>query len=186
MNNMETAFREAGHVVMTLLWGVWRVNRVCMAGMDRPDDGTEYAPVREMEENEPGRLSGSRSLDAKLERVIAGPVAEAIFRGREVSYPGGSVAPDFDYLVGAIQESSPGGSLAEARAAINEHTQVVQADLKRMWPVVEALAHELMHKKELLDPEIRSIVRIAVNKLPDDEKAWAISRLRNAPPRSSP
>lgn len=181
MNNVETAFRGAGHVVMAMLWGVWRVDRVSIAGMGNSGNGIEYALVAETEGNERWERLGTRLFDAKLERMLGGPVAQAILLGSEVVYQGGTGDSDFDHLVNVIQGGLPGSSPAEARAAIHEHEPVVQADLKRMWPVVESLARELMAQNELCDHEIRSIVRAAVNKLPEDERTWAISRLRNTP-----
>lgn len=183
MNNAETAFRRAGHVVMAMLWGVWRVDKVSIAGMGTSSDGIEYASVTETKRKKRGQRLGSRLFDAKLEHMLGGPVAQAILHGREVVSQDDTGDSDFDSIVSTIQDGIPGRSLTKARAVIHEHKPVVQADLKRMWPVVEALAQELISQQELHDHQIRSIVRTAVNKLPEDERTWAISRLRNTAPR---
>jgi hypothetical protein len=183
MDNLETAFREAGCVVMTMLWGVWRVDKVSMAGMGSSGGGIEYARLTETEGKELWQRLGSRLFDAKLERMLGGPVARAILLGSEVVYQSGAGDSEFDAMVSVIQDGIPGSSLAEAWAVIHEHEPIVHADLKRMWLVVEALAQQLLSQNELSDYEIRSIVRTAVNKLPENERNWAISRLRNSPPQ---
>ena len=114
---------------------------------------------------------------------MGGPVAQSILLGREVVYQSGKRDSDFDWMVREIQAHIPGGSTEKAWEVIHEHAPIVQADLKRMWPVVDALAQELMRQKELSDYEVRSLVRTAVNRLPENERTWAISRLRNAPHR---
>jgi len=182
MNNLETAFREAGHVVMTMLWGVWRVDKVSMAGTGNSGGGIEYARLTETEGKQLWQRLGTRLFEAKLERMLGGPVAQAILLGSEVVYQSGAEDTEFDSIVSVIQDGIPGSSPAEAWTVIHEHEPIVHADLKRMWPVVEALAQQLISQKELSDYEIRSIVRTAVNTLPDNERNWAISRLRNAPP----
>jgi hypothetical protein len=183
MNNVETAFHEAGQIVMAMLWGVWRVDKVSLAGMSNSDDGIEYARLTETEGKELWQRFGTRLFDAKLQRMMGGPVAQAILLGSEVAYQGDAGDSNFDSLVGVIQDGIPGSNPPDAWAVIHEHEPVVQADLKRMWPVVESLAQELISQQELCDHEIRSIVRSAVNKLPEIERTWAISRLRNTPPR---
>ncbi|MGZ9166934.1 MAG: hypothetical protein ACXW4U_17320 [Anaerolineales bacterium] len=183
MKKVETAFREAGHVVMAMLWGAWRVDKISIGGKDNSGSGIEYAPVTETEGKDLLRF-GTRLFDANLERMMGGPVAQAILLGREVVYRGGAGDSEFDTIVSVIQDNIPGSSRKEAWAIIHEHEPTVQADLKRMWPVVEALAQELRAKNELCGYEIRSILRTAVNKLPENERSWAISRLRNAPPCS--
>jgi hypothetical protein len=145
--------------------------------------GIEYSALTEAEGKELRRRLGTKLLDAQLERMIGGPIARAILCDGEVVYRRGRGDSDFDCLVDEIQKGIRGSSSKDAWAVIYEHEPVVQADLKRMWPVVEALAQELVNKKELSEYEIRSIVRIAVNKLPEDERTWAISRLRNTPSR---
>jgi len=184
MNNVEAAFHEAGHVVMAMLWGVWRVNRVSIAGVGNSGDRIEYASATETEGKELWQHFGIRLFDAKVERIMGGPVARAILVGSDVVYEGSTGHSDFDTIVSAIQDGMPGSSPAEAWAVIHEHEPVVQADLKRVWPIVEALARELMQQQELCDHEIRSIVRTAVNALPENERNWAISRLRSTSPRS--
>ena len=183
MNNVETAFRAAGQIVMTMLWGVWRVDKVSMAGNGNSVVKIEYACLTETEVNELQQRLGTRFFDAKLERMMGGPIAQAMLNGSEVAYQNGTGDSAFDGIVSVIQDGNPGSSLTEAWAVIHEHEPIVQADLKRMWPVVEAVAQQLTGQKELCDYEIRSIVRTAVNKLPENERNWAISRLRNAPPR---
>jgi len=182
MNKVETAFRGAGHVVMAMLWGVWRVDKLSIAGMSSTANGIEYALATEAGGKAPGERLGTRLFNANLQRLMGGPVAQAILLGSEVVYQGGTGHSDFDHIVNVIQDGIPGSSPAEAWAAIHEHEPVVQADLKRMWPVVQALAQELLARNELCDHEIRSIVRTAVNKLPENERMWAISRLRNPLP----
>ena len=183
MNNVEMAFHEVGHVVMAMLWGVWRGDKVSIAGMGKPRRGRRSAGVIETEGKELYERLGTRVFDAKLERMMAGPVAQAILLGSEVVYQAGAGHSDFNHMVSVIKDGLPGSSLTDAWTVIHEHEPVVQADLKRIWPVVEALAQELIGKQELCDHEIRSIVRTAVNKLPENERIWAISRLRNTPPR---
>ena len=182
MNKMETAFQAAGHIIMTMLWGVWRVDKVSIAGKGKPGGEIEYACPAETEKKELCQRWGTRLLDAKLERMMGGPVARAILRGSKVVYKSGKGDTDFDGIVSEIQDGIAGGSFTEAWAVIHAHEPVVQADLKRMWPVVEALAKELLCERKLSDPEIRSIVRTAVNKLPENERNWAISRLRTTQP----
>ena len=183
MNNAKTAFHAAGHVVMTLLWGVWRIDKVSLADRGNSGDGIEYACIAETEGKKLSLQPGSRLFNAKLERMMGGPIAQAIRLGVKVVYKGDKRHSDFDCLVSEMQKGGQRSSPKEVLAIIHEHEPVVQADLKRMWPVVEALARELMNKKELSEYEIRSIVRTAVNQLPEDERNWAISRLRNTPPR---
>ena len=182
MNTVEMAFQEAGHVVMTLLWGVWRVDKVSIVGRGNSGGSIEYSPVTEMEGEELSQRFGTRVFDAKLERMMGAPVALAIQSGSEVVYQGDTGDSDFNCVVRVIQDDIPGGSLADAWVVILEHEPKVQADLKRMWPVVEALSQELIAKQELCDYEIRSIVRGAVNRLSENERTWAISRLRNTSP----
>ena len=116
--------------------------------------------------------------------MLGGPVAQAILLGRKVVYRGGKGGSEFATIVRVIQDNIPGSSLTEAWAIIHEHELIVQADLKRMWPVVEALAQALKAKNELCDYEIRSIFRTTLNKLPENERSWVISRLRSATPSS--
>jgi hypothetical protein len=182
MNNVETAFHEAGQVVMAMLWGVWRVDKVSIAGNGGGE--IEYARVTETEGQELLQRFGTQLFDAKLERMLAGPVAQAILLGSDVKFQSGAAHSDLDRMASVIQDGRPGSSLTEAWSVIHEHEPVVQANLKRMWPVVEALAEKLICQQELCDYEIRSIVRTAVNQLPEHERMWAISRLRNTPPRS--
>ena len=183
MNSLETAFHESGHVVMAMLWGVWRVAKVSIESMGNSRGCTEYALTTEVEGQELWQRFGTQLFDAKLERMMGGPVAQAILLGSEVVYQDGTGDSDFDYIASVIQDGIPGSSPAEAWAVIYKHEPIVQDDLKRMWPVVEALAEELMRQKELSEHQIRSTVRLAVNKLPENERNWAISRLRNAPTR---
>ena len=182
MKKMEMAIHEAGQIVMTMLWGVWRVDKVSIVGRGKTGEGIEYACLTEAERNDLSKRWGTRLLDAKLELMMAGPVARAILCGSEVVYRRGKGTTEFDRIVGEIRDGSAGSNRAEAWAVIHEHEPVVQADLKRMWPVVEALAKELVCQKTLSDHEIRSIVRTAVNRLPENERILAISRLRNTPP----
>jgi hypothetical protein len=183
MKKVESAFREAGRIVMAILWGVWHADKASIAGKGNSGNGIEYARLTEREEKDLLQL-GTRSFNANLERMLGGPVAQAILLGREVVYRGGKGGSEFDTIISVIQDNIPGSSRTEAWAIIHEHEQIVQTDLKRMWPVVEAVAQELGAKHELCDYEIRSIFRTAVNKLPENERIWAISRLRNAPPCS--
>jgi hypothetical protein len=182
MSTLEMAFHEAGHIVMTMLWGVWRVANVSIERTGKTGCGTEYAMVTEPEGNEASEALGTRLFDAKLERMLGGPVAQSLLCGNQVAYQDSTGDSDFDYLASVIQDGIPGSSLVDAWARIYERESIVQADLKRMWPVVEALAEELMVKKELSEHQIRAIVRSAVNKLPEQERIWAISRLRNTRP----
>lgn len=184
MNNMEVAFHEAGHIVMTMLWGVWQVDKVSIPSRGKSGGGIEYARITETERKKLRRRLGTRFFDAKLERMMGGPLAQAILRGGKAVYQGRKGDTDFDAIVSEIQNRSAGSSLAKAWEMIYEHEPVVQADLKRMWPVVEALANELISQKELSDHQIRSIVRTVVNQLPENERIWAISRLRNTSPGS--
>jgi hypothetical protein len=184
MNNAETAYQVAGHVVMVMLWGVWRVDKISLAGTGNVAGGIEYARGTETEGKELRQRLGTKYFDAKLERMLAGPVTQAILLDSEVVHQAGTGDSDFDSIVGVIQDGFPGSNLVEARAVIHAHELIVQADLKRMWPVVEALARALMGQKELTDHEIRAIVRTAVNKLPENERLWAVSRLRNPPSHS--
>jgi hypothetical protein len=184
MNNVEAAFHEAGHVVMAMLWGIWCGDKVSMAGMGNSGDRIEYPSVTETEGKERWQHAGIRFFDAKVERIMGGPVAHAILVGSDVVYEGDTGHSDFDIIASAIQDAVPGSGPTEAWAVIHEHEPVVQADLKRVWPIVEALARELIQQNELCDHEIRSIVRMAVNALPENERIWAISRLRSTPSRS--
>src|SRR5688500_14238951 len=179
MSALDRAFHESGHVVMTMLWCVWRVARVSIESMGNSRGGTEYALVTESVGKELWERLGDKLFDAKLQRMMGGPIAQAIWLGSPVIYQGGTGDSDFDYIVDVIQDGIPDSSLAEAWAVIQQHEPIVQDDLKRMWPVVEALAEELMRQKELSDHQIRATVRLAVNKLPENERIWAISRLRN-------
>lgn len=176
MNKVEIAFREAGQVIMAMLWGIWHVEKVSIGKV-------EYAPVTKKEEKQLRRQFGTRVFDAKLEQMMGGPVAQSILLEREVVYQSDTGASDFDHFVSEMQENSAGSSPEEIRVAIHEHESSVQADLKRMWSVVDALAQALISQQELTDYEIRSIVRTAVNQLPPDDRSWAISRLRNTASR---
>ena len=182
MNNVETAFYEAGQVVMAMLWGVWRIDKVSIA--DNGGSGVEYARVTETEGQELWQRFGTQLFDEKLERMMAGPLAQAILLGSDAKFQSGAEHADLDRMVSVIQDGRPGSSLTEAWAVIHEHEPVVEANLKRVWPVVKALAEKLICQQELCDYEIRSIIRTAVNQLPENERMWAISRLRNTPPRS--
>lgn len=184
MDNMETAYRAAGYVVMAMLWGAWRVDRVSLADMGSSEAGIEYAPLTEIEGKDLWQRFGTRLFDARLQRMMGGPVAQSLLLGSEVRYRGETGESEFDTMVSVIQDGMPGSSLTDAWGVIHEHEPVVQADLKRMWYVVEALAGELTDKRELADYQIRSIVRTAVNQLPEEDRSWAIARLRNTPSHS--
>lgn len=179
MHNLEVAFHQAGHVVMAMLWGVWRVDKVSLAGMGNGGKEVGHPHLSVMEGQDRSQEIESRFFDANLERILGGPVARSLLLGWDARSRGSAEDPDFDCLLGEVQDCVPGISPAEARALIREHEPIVRGDLKRIWPVVEALAVELVCNGELYDYQIRSIIRTAVNKLPESERGWTISRLRN-------
>ena len=152
-----TAYHEAGHAVVALWEGARRPRRVTIV---RQDDtlgrvthvawGVRFRPDVEL------TLSRARQLQAGIDSLLAGVVADRRGTGRRHNWAGAS--SDFQQAVDLASYLNNGSS-RQITLYLAWREQCVRDAVEARWSEVERVAQALLSRHALKGDEVRRIVR---------------------------